>query len=92
MSQLFKEQSLLELSAPTGLDDLNTATVTKILYRKPSGAKGSFDAQVDGMSLTYNLQNGDIDEAGKWMFMAYVVNGGLKGYGCIKTRFFQNHL
>ncbi len=92
MSQLFKEQSLLELSAPTGLGDLNTASVTEILYRKPSGAKGSFDAQVDGMSLTYNLQNGDIDEAGKWMFMAYVVNGGLKGYGCIKTRFFQNHL
>ncbi len=92
MSELFKEQSLLELDAPTGLDDLNTASTTQILYRKPSGAQGSWDASVDGMSLTYNLQNGDIDEPGKWMFQAYVVNGGFKGFGCIKTRFFQNHL
>ncbi len=92
MSELFKEQSLLELTAPTGLGDLNTASVTQIRYRKPSGARGAWDATVDGMNLIYDMQNGDIDEAGKWMFHAYVVNGGLKGYGCIKTRFFQNHL
>lgn len=92
MSELFKEQSLLELSAPTGLDDLNMASVTEIHYRKPSGAKGAWTATIDGTNLIYDLQNGDIDEPGKWIFQAYVVNGGLKGYGALKARFFQNHL
>jgi hypothetical protein len=92
MSELFKEQSLLELTAPTGLDDLNTASTTEIHYRKPSGATGAWNATVDGENLVYDLQNGDIDEPGKWMFQAYVVNGGFKGYGATKTRFFQNHL
>jgi hypothetical protein len=92
MSQIFLEQSLLELTAPTGLDDLNTATTTQILYRKPSGDQGAWTATVDGMNLIYDLQNGDIDEIGRWQFQAYVVNGGLKGYGCIKSRFFQNHI
>ncbi len=92
MSQIFVEQSLLELTAPTGLGDLNTATTTQILYRKPSGDQGAWTATVDGMNLIYDLQNGDIDEIGRWQFQAYVVNGGLKGYGCIKSRFFQNHI
>ncbi len=94
MSQLFKEQSLLELSAPTGIDnaDLTTASVKEIHYRKPSGVTGSWTATVTDESLIYDLQNGDIDEPGKWMFQAYVVIGGLPGYGAIKTRFFQNHL
>ncbi len=94
MSELFKEQSLLELSAPTGIDNatLMSASSTQIRYRKPSGAYGAWNATVSGTSLIYDLSDGDIDEPGKWMFQSFIVVGGLEGFGAIKTRFFQNHL
>ncbi len=92
MSELFREQSLLELQVPTGFDDLVDATTTEIRYRKPSGERGAWAATVSGATLIYDLHNGDIDEVGKWMFHAHIVVGGLHGYGTIKTRFFQNHL
>lgn len=92
MSELFKTQSLLTLDAPTGFDDLVSATTTQILYRKPSGATGAWTATVDGRDLTYNIHNGDIDEVGSWQFQAYIVVGGLKGFGSLKSKFFKNPL
>ncbi len=94
MSELFKEQSLLELDVPTGISnaDLMSASATEVHYRKPSGATGSWTATISGQTLVYEFSNGDIDEPGKWMFQSYVVIGSLKGFGAIKTRFFQNHL
>lgn len=92
MSELFVNQSLLSLSAPTGYDDLASADETKILYRKPSGITGSWNATVNGTDLTYNLVDGDIDERGMWQFQSYVLVGTLKGFGNLRSKFFKNPL
>jgi hypothetical protein len=92
MSQLFKDQSLLTITCETGYDSLDDATTTKIKYRKPSGETGEWIATVSGSDLVYNLTNGDIDEIGTWQFQAYFVVGGLKSFGSIKSKLFQNHL
>ena len=92
MSELFKDQSLLTITCETGYAFLSSATTKKILYRKPSGETGSWDATDSGTDLVYNLSNGDIDEIGTWQFQAYFDVGSLKSFGSKKSKLFQNHL
>lgn len=83
---LFKTQSLFTIVAKTGYADLASAEVTRILYKKPGGTTGYWQASVSGESLIYQVQNGDIDVKGRWSFQAYIELGGLKGYGSMFTK------
>lgn len=81
MSAIFTTQGYLVIVLDTGID-LSTASVTKILYRKPSGVKGEFTATVfETTKLRYQFTNTDLDLPGQWSFQAYVVIGGLNAYG-----------
>lgn len=86
---VFEKQSLLTITANTGYDDLVSASTTQILYEKPDGTTGAWEADVSGETLVYEVHNGDIDQRGRWTFQAYWVNGGLKGYGKKKRRYFE---
>lgn len=72
--------------------DISTATVKKILYKKPSGVTGGWDAIADGNTLTYDLTNTDIDITGVWQFQTYVEIGGEKGFGEIVEQVFMKPL
>ena len=88
--KIFAGQSLLTLKLDTGTD-VSTATVKRILYKKPSGAQGAWDAtSVEALTiLTYDVEDNDLDEQGHWRFQAYVEIGGLKGYGQVVTEHVQ---
>ena len=51
---------------------LENVEIARIIYKKPSGTTGYWDAQVDGTELVYIIKEGDIDEAGIWFLQAYV--------------------
>lgn len=91
---VFKKQTLLTIKLDTNDSDLASATVKKILYKKPDGkTKGEWDAYIDGTNLCYDLTSaGEIDQVGTWEFQAYVVKGGLEGFGDVATRVFNKHL
>jgi hypothetical protein len=78
---IFKNQSLLTLNARTSYTNLASAEVKRILYKKPGGTAGYWEATASGTDLVYNFANGDLDIAGQWTFAAYIELGGLKGYG-----------
>lgn len=86
---LFNTQSLFTIIMETGRDDLATATVTRILYKKPGGTTGYWEASVQGENLIYSVENGDIDIVGQWTFQAYFEIGGKRGYGTIVTQQIQ---
>ncbi len=53
--------------------DISDSTVRKILYRKPSGATGFWTAALQGLfEICYLVQEGDLDEVGRWEVQAYV--------------------
>lgn len=89
---VFKTQSLLTITAETNYSDLASASVTRILYTKPNGAKDHWDATVSGTKLVYNVQNDDIDMEGVWKFQAYIEVGGLKGFGNVISQQFERSL
>jgi hypothetical protein len=81
MSNVYKGQSLLTIKLETGLD-ISSASVKKINYKKPNGTIGSWVATVDGTTkLSYNVNQGDINQSGKWKMQAFVTIGGKDGYG-----------
>lgn len=86
---VFKTQSLLTIRLDT-LTDLSSATTKKILYKKPSGATGEWTATADSQTLVYEVQAGDIDEAGTWEFQSSIVVGGRTGLGTIVSQKFNN--
>ena len=78
---VFKTQTLLDIYSGINIDTAG-ATVTEILYRKPSGIKGAWTATITGSNeIMYSVQTNDIDEAGVWHMHAKVVIGGRTGYG-----------
>lgn len=59
--------------------DLSTATVLSLLVKKPSGETltwagelGPANAYGDYKSISYTVQEGDIDEDGTWSLQAFV--------------------
>ena len=76
----FVGQSNLTISLETGLD-LTAATNPKILFTRPNGSTGSWTATKNVQALTYNLQNGDIDQPGTWKFQGYCELAGRKAFG-----------
>lgn len=83
---IFKTQSLLRISAETNYDDLASASITRILFIKPDGTRGHYEATVDGTKLYYDVAAGDIDQIGIWQFQAYIEIGGLKAFGEIDEK------
>jgi hypothetical protein len=82
MSDLFKGQKLLTIRLDC-VTDISSATVMKILYKKPDGTFGEWIATRDGVTnkIQYSVSNGEIDQAGEWVFQSYVEIGTLPGYG-----------
>lgn len=79
---IYKDQSLLTIILETGLS-LTTATDPKILYKKPDGTTGFFTATIARTKLTYDVQNGDLDQTGVWQLQASVQIGERTGLGDI---------
>jgi len=92
MAQVFNGQSVLSIQLDTKYSGLADATGTRILYQKPSGKKGYFNATVDGTKLVYNVQPDDIDESGTWQFQSYFEIGPNKAFGTIRTQAFNDNL
>jgi hypothetical protein len=73
--QIFKNQS--ELTIRLLLDvDITGASVVQIQYRKPGGTIGAWTATVESAIegiIYYDIQAGDLDEAGVWTFWSYVI-------------------
>lgn len=74
------------------LTDISDATIQKIKYKKPSGDTGEWDAnlvEAEATQLQYTLVEGDIDEAGTWLFQAYAETPTFSGLGeTVEIEFF----
>ena len=59
----------------TGID-ISAATTANIIYRKPSGATGSFTGATDSdLYVVYTTTAADdLDEYGEWELQAYIVS------------------
>ena len=80
---IYVNQSLLRIELDTETD-LTGVDAMKILYEKPDGTTGEWTVTLtSGTKLLYNVQTGDIDQAGTWKFQAYVDINGSIGYGRI---------
>jgi len=88
MSNYYVNQGNVTITNDTGVT-LAGATITRIIYRKPNGTTGYWNATPSGTTLTYALQSGDIDIAGNWRLQAYIVSSGQKGYGTVVTQRFK---
>lgn len=65
------------ISLDTEEDDLVSATVTEIWYKKPNSAEtGKWTATVSGTHLRYQTALGEIDEKGTWVLQTHYVIGG----------------
>jgi hypothetical protein len=82
-SQVFKDQDLLTITLETGNTATTGADSAKIYYVKPSGVKGSWTAVIDETAVKYDIQTGDIDEAGTWQFESEITTGGLSAQGTV---------
>lgn len=72
--KIFKGQSSLTVRANTGID-LSGSVECLIKYRKPDGSTGGFTGAVEDEAkgvIMYEVSEGDIDQAGWWVFWAYV--------------------
>ena len=65
---------------------VTTATVRKIVVKKPNGVRVQWTAAVDTeTSIKYVVQAGDLDVAGDWQLQAYVEFPAWKGRGSVAT-------
>lgn len=78
---VFQNQGLLALKLDTG-QDVSSASVRRILYKKPDGSSGYWTASLEGTTvLVYNMLNTDLDQYGVWTFQSFVTIAGKDGYG-----------
>ena len=69
-----------ELILDTTLE-LEDVTHAEILYRKPSGETGAWSAYAEGTHVVHVVGDGELDEAGVWVFQAHVVGIGYELFG-----------
>ena len=77
MGKIYQNQTALTLILDTGVT-LTGATSVLIKYEKPSGATGSWTGTISSSSaqwIEYEVQANDLDEAGDWVFWAYLTDG-----------------
>ena len=89
---VYKSQTGWSVIAETDESDLASATVKYILYKKPNGASGQWDADVSGTTLIYNVEEGDIDRIGKWSFQAFYVLNGQRYFGKVASKIIEQPL
>ena len=79
---IFQAQGYLTLKLDTNLN-IATASVTRILYRKPDGTTGFWEADSieNNKILVYDMTDADLDQPGVWTFQAFVTLDGRNGYG-----------
>ncbi|GAG54861.1 unnamed protein product [marine sediment metagenome] len=70
------------------IEDISSATVKKIKYKKPDGTIGEWAGTLVGTTkLKYQTITNDIDQSGNWQLQAYVEMSVWKGHG--ETTYFQ---
>lgn len=75
MGQIFINQTKLRIRLILGVDVTGASTI-HIQYRKPDGVTGAWDASIESATdgiMYYDIQSGDLDEAGIWTFWGYIV-------------------
>lgn len=85
MANLFKNQALIEIKLDTGIA-IPGGYTAKILYKKPNGATGSWDAIVtESTKVKYVTDNDSLDQVGNWAFQSYLkeTSSGKHTYGQI---------
>lgn len=88
-NQIFMFDDLV-ISIDLGIN-LSTAIGVKVLYKKPSGTPGEWEANVSGTKVLYSATNGEIDEPGWWQFEARADVDGKKSSG-ISTQYVDKPL
>jgi hypothetical protein len=65
-----------------GGEDISSATVMRLYVKKPDGVIVTWNAALEGVTkLTYTVQAGDWDIAGRYLLQAYVVTPSWTGRG-----------
>lgn len=79
---IFQSQGYLTLKLDTNID-ISTASVTRILYKKPDGTGGYWEADSveNNTILVYDMTDADLDQPGVWTFQAFVTIDGRNAYG-----------
>lgn len=63
-------------------ENIVTATIRKIKYKKPSGITGEWNALLEGTNYMYYITiANDINEKGIWLVQAYIELPDWKGHG-----------
>jgi hypothetical protein len=63
-----------------------------ILYKKPNGIQGEWEGTIIEDTVTYDIQENDIDVAGVWRVQAKAVDGSDVKFGKITVIEFRTHL
>lgn len=78
---IYKNQGLLTIQLDTSYDLANTSSL-KILFQKPDGTTGEWEAVAsETTKVSVSLTNDSLDQPGTWIFQAYAVEGGRAAYG-----------
>ena len=73
--------------------DTTQAEVRSIVARKPNGAKVTWNALQEGITLIKHITAaGDLDMAGVWKLQAYIEIPGWKGCGSVAILTVENPL
>ena len=88
---IFNTQSLLTITLDCGTSVVG-ATTARVLYQKPDGTTGYWNATPSTNYLIYSILDGDIDQSGVWRFQAYAVLTGKIAYGEIVYKDIQKPL
>lgn len=68
-------------------EDISTATVRKIKYRKPDGTMGEWTAAAHGTTAVKYTTTAvaDLNQVGRWKFQAYIEMPDWKGHSTMAT-------
>ncbi len=90
MNKIYTGQSSLTIRVSTTCS-LVSAESCEIRYIKPDGTEGAFTASVLDSSagiISYDVNEGDIDQAGWWRFWAHITfTGGRSAPGDVQRVF-----
>lgn len=82
-SPVFVGDTGTEIVLETGVD-LSSATLRRIVARKPNGVDVNWTATADSATaIKYVTQDNDLDLAGVWQLQAYVETPSWKGSGAV---------
>jgi hypothetical protein len=77
---------------PNDNTNISQASVARVYYKKPDKTSGFWDAGISDNGVEYTTVSGDIDQAGRWQFQAYVQLGSWAGTSSIITETIESPL